>query len=396
MLVWGEGPGLLKKCRFAKEAFSLLTHLTDTLTTLITNLYVSTGLLGILLAMTIESCCIPLPSEIVMPLAGIMIASGKLLQGVNFIVAIILVALAGALGCLLGSVIAYGIGYKGGRPLMLKYGRYVLISQHDADLADKFFQRWGSPTAFFSRLLPVVRTYISLPAGISKMPFVKFCIYTFLGSFPFCLLLAYVGTILGSHLDTLSPIFHALDGVIAVAVVILLVLYIWRHIRNDRKARAAHAVAEAIGQQDRASAFGPQAQWGQQQPQQSQFSQFQQQPSSQQGWGQPQQQQWGQQQQPQFPQQSSPQPGWGQPQQQQQQQWGQQQQQQPQFPQQSSPQQGWGQPQQPQQQQWGQQQPQFPQYPQQPAQPGWGQQPPPSWNQPQTPQQPQQSGWRQS
>jgi membrane protein DedA with SNARE-associated domain len=362
----------------------LLTHLTDTLTLLITNLYVSTGLLGILLAMTIESCCIPLPSEIVMPLAGIMIASGKLLQGVNSIVALILVALAGALGCLLGSVIAYGIGYKGGRPLMLKYGRYVLISQHDADLADKFFQRWGTPTAFFSRLLPVVRTYISLPAGIAKMPFVKFCIYTFLGSFPFCLLLAYAGTILGSHMDKLSPIFHTLDGVIAAAVVILLVLYIWRHIRNDRKARAAHAIDEAVGQQDRASAFAPQGQWGQQQPQQPQFPQYQQQAPAQSGWGQPQQpqQQWSQpqQQQPQIPQQPSPQPGWGQPQQPQ---WNQQQPQQPQFPQQAPTQSGWGQPQQPQQQQWGQQPPQ---YPQQPAQPGWGQS---------SPQQPQQSGWRQ-
>src|SRR5437764_9829858 len=107
-----------QKRRFAKEAFSLLAHLTDTLTQLITNLYISTGLLGIVLAMAIESCCIPLPSEIVMPLAGIMIGSGKILQGVNSWLAICLVGLAGAVGCLLGSMAAYGIGYKGGRPLM--------------------------------------------------------------------------------------------------------------------------------------------------------------------------------------------------------------------------------------------------------------------------------------
>src|SRR5690349_13648367 len=117
--------------------------------TLITNLYVSTGLLGIALAMAIESCCIPLPSEIVMPLAGIMISQGKLLPGLNPFLAIFLVGLAGAIGCLLGSMLAYYIGFKGGRPLMLKYGRYVLISQHDADKADAFFKRWGSPTAFF-------------------------------------------------------------------------------------------------------------------------------------------------------------------------------------------------------------------------------------------------------
>src|SRR5438132_12358564 len=141
--------------------------------------------------MAIESCCIPLPSELVMPLAGIMIASGKILHGTNSIVALILVALAGAVGCLLGSIVAYWIGYAGGRPLLLKYGRYVLISQHDSDKADRFFQRWGSPTVFFSRLLPVVRTYISLPSGIPEMPFPKFCFYTFLGLFRLCLLFAY-------------------------------------------------------------------------------------------------------------------------------------------------------------------------------------------------------------
>src|SRR5213082_3962906 len=115
----------------AKETNSLLTHLTDILTTLITNLYVSTGLLGIVLAMAIESCCIPLPSELVMPLAGIMIVSGKILHGTNSLVALLLVALAGAVGCLLGSIVAYIIGYTGGRPLLLKYGRYLLISQHE-------------------------------------------------------------------------------------------------------------------------------------------------------------------------------------------------------------------------------------------------------------------------
>ena len=264
----------------------MLTHLTDILTTLITNLYVSTGLLGIVLAMAIESCCIPLPSELVMPLAGIMIVNGKLLHGTNSLVALLLVALAGAAGCLLGSIVAYIIGYTGGRPLLLKYGRYLLISQHDADKADQFFQRWGSETTFFSRLLPVVRTYISLPAGIAKMPFAKFCIYTVLGSFPWCLLLAYVGTIIGGNLATLSPIFHTFDVVILIVLVVLIALYIRRHIRNDRKARANLAAAEASAIQP-PSQPQPQQEWGQQaQPQQE--------------WGQqPQPQNWGQQSQPQ-------------------------------------------------------------------------------------------------
>jgi membrane protein DedA with SNARE-associated domain len=226
----------------------MLANLTNTLILLINNFYAMTGLFGIAIAMAIESCCIPLPSEIVMPLAGVMIARGTILSGVNPWLSLVLVALAGATGCLVGSIAAYGIGYKGGRPLMLKYGRYLLISQHDADKADAFFQRWGSATAFFSRLLPVVRTYISLPAGISKMPFAKFCVYSFLGSFPWCFLLAYVGkAVIGdniSNIEKLSPIFHSFDVVILVLLVALIALYVWRHVRNDRKAREAHAGLE--------------------------------------------------------------------------------------------------------------------------------------------------------
>jgi membrane protein DedA with SNARE-associated domain len=307
----------------------LLAHLTDTLTQLITNLYVSTGLLGIVLAMAIESCCIPLPSEIVMPVAGILISTHRLLPGTPTVVSLLLVALSGAVGCLIGSIVAYGIGYSGGRPLMLKYGRYVLISQHDADKADAFFQRWGSATAFFSRLLPVVRTYISLPAGIAKMPLGKFCLYSFLGSFPWCLLLAYLGTVVGNNLGTLSPIFHSLDAVMAIAVVVLVALYIWRHIRNDRRARAAHAAAATQAQaqqrlqQGWTQSASSQKGWDQQtvQPQQNwnvpsspQLSQqWSQQPGPQpqQGWDQQSSQpaqEWGQSQQPYQSQQ-----GWGQP-----------------------------------------------------------------------------------
>lgn len=359
----------------------MLTHLTDALTLFITNLYISTGLLGIVLAMAIESCCIPLPSEIVMPLAGIMIASGKILHGTNTFVALVLVALAGSIGCLIGSVVAYGIGYSGGRPLMLKYGRYVLISQHDADKADSFFQRWGSATAFFSRLLPVVRTYISLPAGIAKMPFVKFCIYTVLGSFPWSLGLAYVGFVLGNHLSALSPIFHSLDVVILVVIVLLVILYVWRHVRNDRKARENHAAASQNGQTGQQSPNGymmqgqpPLQNWGQNTPQQNwnQFGSQPQQPVAQQQWGQQMpQQQWNQQAAPQ--------------------QWGQQQlpPQQQQWSQQPAPQQSW-----PQQGSPMSPVPQQPAYPQQyQQQPGWGQPAQPAQYPPQSPN-PQQ-GWPQ-
>ena len=288
----------------------MLVHLTDTLTTFITNMYATLGLAGIVLAMALESCCIPLPSEIVMPLAGVMFVEGKLLAGVNFWLGLVLLALAGAIGCLIGSIAAYGIGAAGGRPLMLKYGRYVLISQHDADMADRYFQKWGGATVFFSRLMPIVRTYISLPAGIAKMPFVKFCIYTFLGSFLWCLLLAYVGTVVGNNLSALTPIFRSFEVIIIIALVILVALYIWRHIRNDRKARAEQAAAlqqqqilqqnnwmqqsrqQQLGQQQwgqpqqqipQGQPLQPQQQWGQP-PLPSQFGQSQQQQPSQQEW----------------------------------------------------------------------------------------------------------------
>jgi len=282
-----------------KEVF-LLAHLTDTLTIFITNMYVTLGLAGIVIAMALESCCIPLPSEIVMPLAGVMFVEGKLLAGVNFWLGLVLIALAGAIGCLIGSAAAYGIGYTGGRPLMLKYGRYVLISQHDADMADRFFQKWGGATAFFSRLMPIVRTYISLPAGITKMPFLKFCVYTFLGSFPWCFLLAYVGTVVGNNLSVLTPIFRSFEVVIIIALVILLVLYIWRHILNDRKARAEQAAAVQQQQTPQENQWLQQPQWGQQQWGQSQQQIPQGQPMQpQQQWGQPQQApQWGETQRP--------------------------------------------------------------------------------------------------
>jgi membrane protein DedA with SNARE-associated domain len=364
----------------------LLTNLTDAISAFITNLYVTTGLAGIVLAMAIESCCIPLPSEIVMPLAGLMIGNSKILSGMNPVLAIVLVALAGSIGSLIGSIAAYGIGYSGGRPLMLKYGRYLLISQHDADRADAFFQRWGSATAFFSRLLPVVRTYISLPAGITKMPFLKFCIYTFLGSFPWCVLLAYIGyklAQLGLNLSTLSTTFHGLDIVVLLAIVALIVLYVWRHIHNDRKARAAQAAVKA----DESRSTMQQNQ-GFQMP--SQGQPWNQPPATpaQQGWNQPnqpmqpiapqpgqppfQQQSWGQ------PVPPPVQQGWNQPQPPQQPQQSQQslppQQPFPASPQTYQPQQGWGQPQSP-------QPPQQPQPIQQGQ--GWGQ--PQQWQRSQTP-----------
>ena len=187
----------------------------------------SLGYLGIVALMAIESACIPLPSEIIMPFSGYLVSTGRF--------DLLLVATAGALGCNLGSTIAYAVGYYGGRPLVERWGRYILVSRRDLDLVDRFFARFGSITVFVCRLLPVVRTFIALPAGIARMPQVKFQIYTFLGSWPWCFALAYVGQQLGARWDSdpeLREIFHRFDIVIVGAIVILVVVYVARHWRH--------------------------------------------------------------------------------------------------------------------------------------------------------------------
>jgi membrane protein DedA with SNARE-associated domain len=199
----------------------------------ITNWYTTTGYLGIIIAMALESCCIPLPSEIVMPLAGFFVFKG------NF--SLVGVGVAGAVGCVFGSAVAYAIGASGGRPLLLKYGKFILISKADSDRADRWFAQYGAPVAFFSRLLPVVRTYISLPAGISRMNFWKFIVFTLLGSLPWTFLLAYIGYRLGDkiqHASQLTSVFHGLDIVILVVVVALVALYVYRHVQKDRAAES--------------------------------------------------------------------------------------------------------------------------------------------------------------
>ncbi len=219
------------------EGVSGLEHL---LQAMITNWYLTAGYLGIMLAMAIESCCVPLPSEIVMPMAGFFVVKYPdrfSLPGV---------ALAGAAGCVIGSAAAYWIGRAGGRPLLLRYGRYILISQADSDRADRLFARHGNSVAFFSRLLPVVRTYISLPAGIARMDFTRFSLYTLLGSLPWTLALAWVGTKLGENSQVLTNVFHGLDTVIAIAIVAAVALYVWRHVRHDNFARAHGSAARPV------------------------------------------------------------------------------------------------------------------------------------------------------
>ncbi|MBI3593486.1 MAG: DedA family protein [Nitrospirae bacterium] len=174
----------------------------------------SYGYAGILLAMVIESACIPLPSEIIMTFAGFLVSEGTFsLAGVT---------LAGAAGNLIGSWIAYFLGRFGGRGFLERYGKYFFISEAELKKADRWFLKYGEATVFVTRMLPLVRTFISLPAGISKMNFFRFSIYSFVGSIPWCLGLAYVGKVLGNHWRQLGPYFHQFDFIVVIGLVLFI------------------------------------------------------------------------------------------------------------------------------------------------------------------------------
>ena len=177
------------------------------------------GYSGIAVLMGIESACIPLPSEIIMPFAGYLVYLGHM--------KLVWAATAGAIGCNLGSVVAYWIGAKGGRPLVERYGRWVLMNQHDLDRMTWFFNKYGSVTVILARLLPIVRTFIAFPAGIAKMPQFKFHIYTFVGSWPWCYALAYAGRRLGEKWHTDPRFEEAFHRFHLGMEVIILVGIIW-------------------------------------------------------------------------------------------------------------------------------------------------------------------------
>ncbi len=202
----------------------MVTRILEALAGFVIYVISSMGLPGIVLLMAIESACIPLPSEVIMPFSGYLVFRGKY--------SIWSVALAGAAGCVAGSVPAYYLGMYGGRPLIEKYGRYILMSHHDLDLADRWFARHGEATVFFARLLPVVRTFIAFPAGVARMDMKRFVGYTFAGSLPWCLGLAYVGMKLGERWPTLKGYFQKFDLLIGALIVAGIVWYVRRHLRN--------------------------------------------------------------------------------------------------------------------------------------------------------------------
>ncbi len=191
----------------------------------VTAVIVAMGYPGIVALMAIESACIPLPSEVIMPFAGYLVYKGQF--------GLLAASLAGGLGCAVGSAVAYAVGVYGGRPFLERYGRYVLIRRKDLDMADRFFERWGLWAVFISRLLPVIRTFISLPAGISRMPFVPFITLSFVGSVPWCYLLAFIGMKLGENWRTIKGYFHGADAIIGVLIVAAFALWLWHHLKPE-------------------------------------------------------------------------------------------------------------------------------------------------------------------
>ena len=185
------------------------------------------GYFGIFFLMLVESCGILMPSEVIMPFAGFLVADGKMnFWAVSFI---------GAFANLAGSLIAYWIGAKGGRVLIEKYGRYVLISKHDLDLADRWFAKFGNLAVFFGRLLPIVRTFISFPAGIAKMEIKRFSLYTFAGALPWSILFTWLGVKMGDNWEQIREKLHNFDLFVLALIVIGGVWFVWRHIKHRIK-----------------------------------------------------------------------------------------------------------------------------------------------------------------
>jgi len=185
------------------------------------------GYWGVGFFMALESACLPVPSEVIMPFAGYFVWAGKF--------SFWPVVIWGTMGNLIGSILAYAVGYYGGRPFIEKYGKYIFLSRHDLDMADKWFGKYGNASIFFSRLLPVIRTFISLPAGIAKMPFGKFCFYTTAGSLPWSILLTWAGLALGQNWANLKVYLRNFDGLIIFSVIFIGLAFIFFKVKNRVK-----------------------------------------------------------------------------------------------------------------------------------------------------------------
>jgi len=196
------------------------------LSSFIINLISDWGYGGVFILMALESALIPIPSEIIMPFAGFLVWEGTF--------SFAAVVFWGAFGNLIGSIAAYFLGFYGGRPLIKKYGKYILISSEEIDGAEKWFKKYGNFSIFFSRLLPVVRTFISLPAGVARMPFWKFSLYTFLGSLPWAFILTYLGIISGENWKNLENYFRKFDWLIIIVIIAAIGWWLFNKFKNKK------------------------------------------------------------------------------------------------------------------------------------------------------------------
>ena len=204
------------------------------------SLYGAVGYLGVLIAMAIESAMIPLPSELILPYAGFLISDPTKLEPLTRAPwGFWIVVIVATIGNTIGSLIAYAIGAWGGRPFLERYGKYLLIRHHDIEIAERFFDRYGAATAFFSRLLPIVRTFISFPAGVARMPLRTFIAYSTAGAFLWSIILVYAGTVLGANWVKIREALQPFDLLIAVAVVAGIVAFVWWRIGRPGWRRGA-------------------------------------------------------------------------------------------------------------------------------------------------------------
>ena len=210
----------------------MLDHLLSELVSLVVAVVSAAGYAGLAGLMAIESACIPLPSEVTMPFAGYLVSVGRF--------SLVGAATAGAIGCNIGSTIAYLVAAHGGRTAFERWGKYVLIRHEELDRSEHFFARYGAVTVFVGRLLPVIRTFISFPAGLARMPMLKFQLYSFIGSWPWCFALAYVGMVLGGRWDSdpaFRRLFHEFDAVILAVLLVGCAWFVWSRWREVHRAR---------------------------------------------------------------------------------------------------------------------------------------------------------------
>ena len=206
------------------------------------SLYGAVGYIGVMIAMAIESAMIPLPSELILPYAGFLVWDRSQIEPLTHSPwSFWIVVIAATIGNTIGSLIAYAIGAWGGRPFLERYGRYLLIRQHEIELAERFFEKYGAATAFFSRLLPIVRTFISFPAGVARMNLPKFIVYSTAGAFLWSTLLVYAGTVLGANWEDIRHALQPFDLLIALAVAALIIGFVWWRVGMPGKPRRAES-----------------------------------------------------------------------------------------------------------------------------------------------------------